>query len=88
MVTRLQEGTEKSQFNFQQGEERALSQFFQIKSLRSLTSNRHHGFFLLDKVVGYDMEKSLPSSAKVQNTWSYTSTLLYIFMVLCLIKQT
>jgi len=39
--------------------------------------------------LGHEADYSLPSSAKVRNAQSYTSTPLYIFMVLvwCSIKQ-
>jgi hypothetical protein len=39
------------------------------------------------KRPGRESDHSLPYSAKVKNTWNYTSTLPYAFMTLCLVKQ-
>jgi hypothetical protein len=36
---------------------------------------------------GREAGHSLPSSAKVKNAWSYTSSPPYIFMAWCLIKH-
>jgi hypothetical protein len=40
------------------------------------------------KQPGREADDSSKSSAEVKNTWSYTSTPQYFFMVWCLIKQT
>jgi hypothetical protein len=34
-----------------------------------------------------EADHSSQSSAEIKNAWSYTSTPLYVFMILCLIKQ-
>jgi hypothetical protein len=39
------------------------------------------------KWPGRETDRSSPSSAEVKNSWSYTSTPQYIFMVLCSVKQ-
>jgi hypothetical protein len=38
------------------------------------------------KWLGNEADHSPPSSAKVKNAWSYTSTPPYIFMAWCLVK--
>jgi hypothetical protein len=38
------------------------------------------------KWLGHEADNSPPSSAKVKNMWSYTSTSSDIFMVWCLVK--
>jgi hypothetical protein len=40
---------------------------------------KHHPVFAAVK-PGREAEHSHPSSAEVKNTWSYTSTYLYVFM--------
>jgi hypothetical protein len=39
------------------------------------------------KRPGREAGYSLPSSAEVKNAWSYTSSLQYVFMAWCLVKQ-
>jgi hypothetical protein len=39
------------------------------------------------KQLGHEADNPCPSSAKVKNAWSYTSTPPYIFMVWCLVKN-
>jgi hypothetical protein len=39
------------------------------------------------KRPGREADHSPPSSAKVKNTWSYTSTPQYVFMAWCLVKH-
>jgi hypothetical protein len=39
------------------------------------------------KRPGREADHSPPSSAKVKNAWSYTSTPKYVFMVWCLVKH-
>jgi hypothetical protein len=39
------------------------------------------------KRPGREADHSPPSSAEVKNAWSYTSTLHYVFMAWCLVKQ-
>jgi hypothetical protein len=39
------------------------------------------------KQLGCEGDHSPPSSAKVKNAWSFTSTLQYVFMVWCCIKH-
>jgi hypothetical protein len=36
---------------------------------------------------GREADHSPPSSAEVKNTWSYTSTLQYVFIAWCLVKH-
>jgi hypothetical protein len=43
--------------------------------------------FLGVKRPGREADHSPPSSAKVKNVWSYTSTLQYVFIALCLAMQ-
>jgi predicted membrane channel-forming protein YqfA (hemolysin III family) len=38
------------------------------------------------KQLGHEADHSLPSSAKVKNAWSYTSTAQYAFMGWCSVK--
>jgi hypothetical protein len=37
--------------------------------------------------LGHEADHSPPSSAKVKNVWSYTSTPQYVFMAWCLVKH-
>jgi len=39
------------------------------------------------KQPGHEADHSPPSSAKIMNTWSYTSNPQYIFMAWCLVKH-
>jgi hypothetical protein len=39
------------------------------------------------KQLGHEADHSPPSSAKVNNSWSYTSTPQYIFVAWCLVKH-
>jgi len=39
------------------------------------------------KLPGREADHSSPSSAEVKNTWSYTFTPQYVFMVWCLVKH-
>jgi hypothetical protein len=39
------------------------------------------------KRPGHEVDHSPPSSAKVKNAWSYTSTPQYVFMAWCLVKR-
>jgi len=39
------------------------------------------------KWPGNEADHSLPSNAKVKNEWSYTSTLPYVIMALCVVKH-
>jgi hypothetical protein len=45
------------------------------------------GMILGIKWPGHEADQSSPSSAKVKNAWSYTSTPQYVFMVWCLVKH-
>jgi hypothetical protein len=38
------------------------------------------------KTLGHEADNSPPTNAEVKNTWIYTSTPPYIFMVYCLIS--
>jgi hypothetical protein len=42
---------------------------------------------LREKWPGYEADHSPPSSAKVKNAWSYTSTPQYAFMAWCSVKK-
>jgi hypothetical protein len=53
----------------------------------SLLSNGYQGLFSGVKRPGREAEQSRPSSAEVKNTWSYISTLQYVFMGWCLVKH-
>jgi hypothetical protein len=44
-------------------------------------------FFLRVKQPGNKADHSLSPSAEVKNAWSYTVTLLYVFIAWCLIKH-
>jgi hypothetical protein len=44
-------------------------------------------FTLVVKRPRPEAEHSPPSISKVENTWSYTSTHLYVFMTWCLVKH-
>jgi hypothetical protein len=44
------------------------------------------GLYLRVKRPGSEADNSPPSSAKVKNAWSYTSTPQYVFMAWCLVK--
>jgi hypothetical protein len=44
------------------------------------------GSFPGSKVAGREVDYSPPSSAEVENAWSYTSTPQYVFMAWCLVK--
>jgi hypothetical protein len=46
------------------------------------------GSYLGDEAAGREADHSLPSSAKVKNSWSYTSTPRCVLMAWCLVNRT
>jgi len=44
-------------------------------------------FLSTNMSMGHEADHSPPSSAEVKNTWYYTSTPQYSFMVWCLVRQ-
>jgi hypothetical protein len=52
----------------------------------NLLSSMYQGFFPGVRRPGREADHSPPSSAKLKNAWSYTSTPQYAFMEWCLVR--